>query len=312
MRGSVPRALGAFALASAILLLSFAAAQAQTATTTQLISGPNPSVAGQPVTFTATVVPATPGSQTPSFFDGGNPIGTAPLGPNSTIAVADLTIATLAVGSHTITTSYNGDSNFGGSNGGPLTQVVNKNGTNTLILSSLNPSTAGKSVTFNIVISPVTGTAAAVVPTGTVNVFDNGTLIGSPTLSSVGGNSSANVTTSALTTGSHTITMSYAGDANFNGNSNGSLTQQVNPPVAVNTSLTLSSSPTNSSSFGQSVTFTATINGGVWNDESRRDGDVLGRHHHDRFRPGRRQRPRPIHRDIDHFGAAGRQPHDYC
>jgi hypothetical protein len=72
--------IGSIALASAMVLLSFGAAQAQTATTTQLISAPNPSAAGEPVTFTATVVPATPGAQLPSgtvtFLDGGTPIGT--------------------------------------------------------------------------------------------------------------------------------------------------------------------------------------------------------------------------------------------
>jgi len=59
---ATPRYLiGLVTLASAMALLSFGAAQAQTATTTQLISAPDPSAAGESVSFTATVVPATPG-----------------------------------------------------------------------------------------------------------------------------------------------------------------------------------------------------------------------------------------------------------
>jgi hypothetical protein len=90
-----------------------------------------------------------------------------------------------------------------------------------------------------------------------VKVFDNGNLIGTATLSSLGENSSAVVVTSALTPGSHSITSAYAGDGQFNG-STGSVTQTVNPPAQTNTSLAIAASP-KSSVFAQSVTFTVTI-----------------------------------------------------
>jgi hypothetical protein len=77
------RAIGKAFIASAMLLLSLGAAQAQTATTTQLISGPNPSAGGEAVLFSATVSPTpavAPGAPTPTgtviFFDGGTQIGT--------------------------------------------------------------------------------------------------------------------------------------------------------------------------------------------------------------------------------------------
>jgi hypothetical protein len=126
-------------------------------TTATLSSSPNPSVAGQPVTFTAVISPSPPIGPTPAptgvvtFFSDGNSIGMSTLGSNGQAA---LTIATLAVGSHTITISYAGDRNFNGSNGGPLTQTVNKNSTTTSVLSSANPSTLGQSVTFTAVLSP--------------------------------------------------------------------------------------------------------------------------------------------------------------
>jgi large repetitive protein len=116
------------------------------ATTTAVTASPNPSVAGQPVTFTAMVSPTTPGGPPPTgtvtFLEGGNPIGSATLGSNGQAA---LTIATPSVGSHTITASYPGDGNFNPSSGS-VTQLVNKNGTTTLVLSSANPSTLGQSL----------------------------------------------------------------------------------------------------------------------------------------------------------------------
>ena len=220
-------------------------------TITAVTSSKNPSFFGQPVTFTATVsAVAAPGTATGTvtFLDAGNPIGTAPLGGG----VAMFTTSTLAVGNHTITTSYNGDGNFNGSpgslSGNP--QVVNKFNTTTTITSSKNPSFFAQAVTFTATVSAV---AAPGTPTGTVTFLDAGNTIGTAPL----GGGVATFTTSTLTVGNHTITTSYNGDANFNG-SPGSLNgnpQVVNNP---NTTTTITSS-INPSDFGQPVTFTALI-----------------------------------------------------
>jgi nitrogen fixation protein FixH len=222
-------------------------------------ASPNPSVAGQPVTFTAMVSPTTPGGPPPTgtvtFLEGGNPIGSATLGSNGQAA---LTIATLSVGSHTITASYPGDGNFNPSSGS-VTQLVNKNGTTTLVLSSANPSTLGQSVTFTAVLSPVTPIGSTPVPSGMVTFFADGNSIGTGTL---GANGQATVSTAALTVGSHIITTTYGGDINFNG-SNGTLNanqQVINAIGGTATTTTLMSSQ-NPSSIGQSVTFTATVSG---------------------------------------------------
>jgi len=226
-------------------------------TTATLSSSPNPSVAGQAVTFTATVSGngGTP-TGTVTFFSDGNSIGMGTLGSNGQAA---LTIATLSVGSHSITVSYAGDGNFNGSNGGPLTQTVNKNSTTTSVLSSANPSTFGQSVTFTAVLSPVTGTGGALVPSGTVTFFADGNSIGTGTL---GSNGQASVSISTLAVGSHTITTTYGGDNNFTG-SNGTLTpnQQVISTIGTTATTTTLLSSQNPSSVGQSVTFTATVSG---------------------------------------------------
>ena len=222
-------------------------------TSTSVTASANPSVSGQSVTFTATEHPVAPGSGTPTgtvtFLDAGSPIGTGTLSGGS----AAFASSALAVGNHTITTSYGGDGNFNGSTGS-LTgnpQVVNKADTTTAVTSSSNPQSYGRSVTFTATVSasaPGTG-----VRTGTVTFLDAGTPIGTGTL--VGG--SATFATSALAVGNHPITTSYGGDGNFNG-STGAL---AGNPQVINkggTSMTLTSSQ-NPSVFGQSVTFTATV-----------------------------------------------------
>src|SRR5262249_18827809 len=183
-------------------------------TTTTVISSVNPSVFGQPVTFTATVSPVAPGSGratgTVTFLNGGSPSGTGTLNGG----VATFATAASTVGSHTITASYGGDGNFNGSTGS-LTgnpQVMNTAGTTTTVTSSANPSVVGQSVTFTATVSAVAPGSGT--PIGTVFFLDGSSLIGTGTLS--GG--IATFTTSALAIGSHTITTSYGGDGNFRGN----------------------------------------------------------------------------------------------
>jgi hypothetical protein len=210
-------------------------------TTTAVTSSVNPSVFGQPVTFTATVSPVAPSTGTPtgtvSFFDGGNPIACIAAGTLAS-GVATCTTSALAVASHTITTSYPGDANFSGSTGS-LTgnpEVVIQASTSTTVTSSQNPQTAGQAVTFTATVSavaPGTGT-----PTGTVTFLDGGSSITCTAPGTLSGGV-ATCTTSALAPGSQTITTSYGGDGNFTGSA-GSLIG--NPEVITQTTANVSSS----------------------------------------------------------------------
>ncbi|HYL76326.1 MAG TPA: Ig-like domain repeat protein [Bryobacteraceae bacterium] len=222
-------------------------------TATTVASSQNPSDFGQSVTFTATISPVAPGAGTPTgavtFLDGGSPIGSGTLSGG----LASFTTSALAVGNHTITTTYGGDGNFNASTGS-LTgnpQVVTKTGTATTIVSSQNPSVFGQSVSFTATVSPVAPGAGT--PTGTVTFLDGGSPIGTVTLS--GG--LATFTTSALAIGNHTITTTYSGDGNFNA-STGSLTGNPQVVTKANTATALTSSQ-NPSALAQSVTFTATV-----------------------------------------------------
>ena len=94
---------------------------------TTVSGSPNPSIWGASVTFTATVtgtngVPPLTGTVT--FKDGATILGTGTLSGSPT-ATATFSTNGLAIGSHTITAIYSGDSNFAGSTSGNFTQTVN-------------------------------------------------------------------------------------------------------------------------------------------------------------------------------------------
>ena len=82
---------------------------------TTLQSSGSPSVYGQAVTFTATVLPIFPAVATPTgtvtFMDGSTTLGTVSLSAGT----ATLVTSSLIVGSHDITATYTGDSQYQGS-----------------------------------------------------------------------------------------------------------------------------------------------------------------------------------------------------
>jgi len=92
-------------------------------TTITLVSSQNPSGAGQPVTFTATVAPEYSGTPTGNvfFYNGSKKLE----GVSLSGGVASYTTATLPGGTDTITAVYNGSSFFSGSTSNAVEQVVN-------------------------------------------------------------------------------------------------------------------------------------------------------------------------------------------
>ena len=218
-------------------------------TTLGLLSSMNPSTFGQSVTFTATVFPGTGSGETGivTFFDNGGSIGSGSVSNGQ----ATLTTSTLAIGTHPITATYAGDTNFvGSSTTTTISQVVNKAPTSLSLGSSVNPSTSGQSVTFTATIHPTTGSGE----TGTITFFDNGTPIGTGGVS--GG--TATLTTSTLGVGSHPITATYGGDGNFVGSSTASALSQVVNSSIVSTTTSLSST-INPSTVSQTPTLTAVV-----------------------------------------------------
>ena len=190
----------------------------QNTTTTSVTSSANPSNLGELVTFTASVVA---GSGVPTgtvtFKDGATTLGTGTLNGS---AQATFTTSSLALGSHSITAVYGGDTNDLGSTSPVLTQTVTANSSGTAITSSVNPSTFGQSVTFTATV-----TGSGVTPTGTVTFKDGSTALGSATLN---GSGQTTFSTNALAAGSHSITATYNGDSNYGTSISPTLTQTVN------------------------------------------------------------------------------------
>jgi len=97
----------------------------QASTTTTLTSSANPSALDASVTLTANLSVVAPGAGAPTgsitFHDGSSPLATVPV---STSGQATLSSATLAAGSHSLTASYGGDTNFKASSGTFSQQVA--------------------------------------------------------------------------------------------------------------------------------------------------------------------------------------------
>lgn len=87
-------------------------------------SSPNPSKAGQPVTFTTIVAPTVGVGRVPTgtvtFADGRTLLGTGTLVNGQ----ASLTTTTLGVGVHSIIAHYSGNKSFNANRAEPITQIV--------------------------------------------------------------------------------------------------------------------------------------------------------------------------------------------
>ena len=113
----------------------------------------NPAPAGQLVTFTARVTPATATGNV-QFLDGPTVLGSVALSGG----VATLPISTLTAGMHSVTAVYAGDSNNPAASSAVLVQTVVQAPFSVTITSSQNPSVSGQAVTLTAQVSPATAT----------------------------------------------------------------------------------------------------------------------------------------------------------
>jgi hypothetical protein len=207
-----------------------------------LASSATTPVYGQPVTFTATVSPAT-ATGTVTFLDGTATLGTGTLNSSG---VATLTTDALPLGASAVTAV------FGGATSAAVTETVSADGTTTAVTSSANPDEVGQPVTFTATVSP--DAPGALGPAGSVQFNVDGKPLGSPVTAS--GGVAVSPSTSTLALGSHTVTAVFTPDSSGDFlTSTGTLTGQK---VLAFTSTTLSAGTT-TSTFGQPVTFTASV-----------------------------------------------------
>ena len=218
------------------------------ATPTVSIAGPQSSVFGQPITFTATVAATAGDTPTGSvaFYDGPTLIGTGTLSGGTT----SVSTGTLAVGSHAITADYLGDANFttGWSSG--LALSVGRDNTSLTVATSGAPSVFGQPVTFTAAVAATAPGAG--MPTGTVTFMDGTNSLGTGNLD---GSGTATYSTTSLSVGAHTITAVYAGDGNFAASTSAALSQVVSQDGT--TAVVVS--PANPSLLNQAISFTVTV-----------------------------------------------------
>jgi autotransporter-associated beta strand protein len=225
------------------------------ATTATLTSSAGTTAFGQAVKFTANVGPVAPGSATPTgtvtFLDGSTVLGTA----NLTVAgVAVFGTTNLGVGTHTITASYGGTSNFSPTTSNSVTQIVQV-GTLINLTSSANPAFFGQPVTITAKVKALPPGVGSPTAGETVNFYDG--LPGTTLLAAnvpIDATGNAVLTTSSLSVGSHLISVTFAGDSVFLPGV-GSMSESV---IRANTTTTVTSSLT-PSVFGQPVSFTAVV-----------------------------------------------------
>jgi hypothetical protein len=188
-----------------------------------LRSSANPSVVGQAVTYTAMVTVVSPGVGTPTgpveFFDGTAAVGscTAQSLSATSVDIAICKVTYGATGSHTITAKYLGSGVFAASPvSGAIMESVGKASTTTAVITSVNPSTVGKSVTLTAgvaVASPGSG-----IPTGHVEFLDGTTPIaacGGAAGETLGGTGVASCADTFSTAGAHNIVAQYLGSGSF-------------------------------------------------------------------------------------------------
>jgi hypothetical protein len=198
-------------------------------------SSANPSASSQAVTFTVTLSPGATGTW--QLLDGSTVLATNAVGTNSASA-------TLALGSHSITATYTGDTNYNAVTSAVITQVMTT-ATATTVTADLASSSYGQAVHFTATVSPAPSG-------GSAEFFDGAVSLGTVLVS--GG--SAALTASALAVGTHSITATFSGAGGvYLGSTSPAYTETVGRAV---TAITLGS-PANPSTYGQSITLSATV-----------------------------------------------------
>jgi Bacterial Ig-like domain (group 3) len=181
-------------------------------------------VAGQSLTFTATISNTGPTGGIPSgtvtfqdfTYNNLTPVtitlaSNVPLDASgqATVTTASLTAGNGFLGNHYITATYSGDGTFSAGSA-TLVQKVHAQASGTALSSSPNPSTGGQTVTFTATVT--SSPAGSPIPTGMVTFVEGPAILGQVPL---GIDGSALFDISTLTPGIHTLAALYYSDTYF-------------------------------------------------------------------------------------------------
>jgi hypothetical protein len=227
-------------------------AQVSLGTSTMTVTAnPVSPTAGQTDTITATVsgkggVYPTPQGNV-DFYDNGSDLGPATLS-NGT---ASYTTQALTGSSHSFSAKYDGDNNYG-------TVTAQAGGSNsaasatTLQLTvSPNPPVAGGSTSLTAAIGYALTNGAA--PTGTVNFYEDGSLLSSVAVS---GGQAVYSSTGLSGTTQHQFYAVYNGDTNYQSSTSSTVTTAASGSVATTTTMTVTPNPP---VYANATTLSATV-----------------------------------------------------
>jgi hypothetical protein len=154
-------------------------------------------------------------------------LGTLPAGKTITV-VFDVTVNAPPVGQYSTQGTISG-TNFSDVPTGTVTTPGDKLNTETALISSLNPSSQGESITFTATVTA----DGALIPDGTVQFTDGVGNLGTALACAGSGNTcSALFTTDALPTGTRSITAEYSGGVHHDASTSNTVLQVNNACVA--------------------------------------------------------------------------------
>jgi subtilase family serine protease len=209
--------------------------------------------AGSNLQVTASISPPASGGTSPSgtvnFALDGNNIGTSLVIAGSP-STATITITAPSVGTHNLTATYNGDSNYNSVSAVGVTITVSKGSTTLTVTPSTTTPLGGSNFQITATISATV--SGSTFPSGTVTFLLDGANAGNATI--IGG-TTASTTIVAPTTGTHSLQATYSGDSNFNG----SVSTTVNITVARTPTTLVVTPSTTTPALGATLPVTATI-----------------------------------------------------
>ncbi len=203
-----------------------------------------------------------------SFTQDGTSLGSYALNSSGQAAL-DFSLVSLPnvlPGAHTVIASYAGDSSFQAVTSASVPLTISQGQVDTFAIPNVSTVTQGQPVEINLALGQ--GYATQPLPTGTMQLYDNGSALGQPlTVTSTGvqgnGYAQAVYNTSSLTVGTHTLSASYSGDkyyAAISQTSSSAITSSivVKSTTAAASTVTITGSAS-TLSVGQSVQYTVHI-----------------------------------------------------
>lgn len=225
-------------------------------TTTIVSANNNPQLAGQEVTFTATVTSGSAGTPTGTvaFYDGTTELGTGTL---TSSAAATYQTSSLAAGSHSITAVYSGDANFAGSTSAALVETINPAAAvaTTLTYSGPVAFTDGSAANLSAVLTQTTGGSPVAGVSVLFTLGNGGSAQTCSGTTGSNGTASCSITSVSQPSGSNTVSASFAGNSSDLASSAGPISVTV---TAATVQVTVSTSPAGLSFRVDGTTYTAT------------------------------------------------------